>query len=155
MQSLRLQNTPILCHFCRHCHLNVRSYVGKKINNYIPTRYLINYFYIHISSMKTCGSCGIVAEVYIRTMGTSGSHCSVFVFVSFTLPPGVTHGRELDFRATLLYHTTFLPLTHLLLATREAQFSSAHSRPIAKDFVDGKRSFYNNFDIRLSCSRSA
>ena len=51
--------------------------------------------------------------------------------------------------------TVFLPLTHLLLATREAQFSSAHSRPIAKDFVDGKRSFYNNFDIRLSCSRSA
>ena len=40
--------------------------------------------------------------------------------------------------------TVFLPLTHLLLATREAQFSSAHSRPIAKDFVDGKRSFYNN-----------
>ena len=36
------------------------------------------------------------------------------------------------------------PLTHLLLATREAQFSSAHLRPIAKDFVDGKRSFYNN-----------
>ena len=94
--------------------------------------------------MKTCGSCGIVAEVYIRTMGAMPPLFSVSIFLTFIIPPGVTHGRELDFRATLLYHTTFLPLTHLLLATREAQFSSAHSRPIAKDFVDGKRSFYNN-----------
>ena len=39
---------------------------------------------------------------------------------------------------------TFLPLTHLLLATREAQYSSAHSRPIAKGFVDGRRLFYHN-----------
>lgn len=57
----KIANAPFLCHFCRHCHINVRAYVGK-INNYIHTRYLINYFLIHISSMKTCGSCCIVAE---------------------------------------------------------------------------------------------
>ena len=40
---------------------------------------------------------------------------------------------------SVYFITTFLLLAHLGLATREAQFSSAHSRPIAKDFVDGKK----------------
>ena len=62
---------------------------------------------------------------------------------NFVLVVHVRHNQsKLCFCAHLI--TTLRPLTHLLLATREAQYSSAHSRPIAKDFVDGRRLFYHN-----------
>ena len=62
---------------------------------------------------------------------------------NFVLVVHVRHNQsKLCFCAHLI--TTLRPLTHLLLATREAQYSSAHSRPIAKDFVDGRRLFHYN-----------
>ena len=52
------------------------SVCRKKINNYIHTRYLINYFLIHISSMKTCGRSGIVAECMLVPKEKGRRYCT-------------------------------------------------------------------------------
>ena len=71
--------------------LKCTSVCRKKINNYIHTRYLINYFLIHISSMKTCGRSGIVAEercFLLKKIGGAIAQKGTFHYLYIVLPFG-------------------------------------------------------------------